>query len=108
MISDDEIEKAVDYLRDNARKAAQAKAERVYMDEYRKSVKSQIMREHIAEPLGAQEREAYADARYRQHLEVLKTAIEADEYHRWMLIAAEAKIEAWRTQQANNRGLGNL
>lgn len=108
MINDDEVEKAVDYLRDNARKAAQAKADRLYMEEYRKSVKSQIMREHLSQPLGAQEREAYADPRYKTHLEALRTAIEGDEYHRWMLAAAEAKIEAWRTQSSNNRGLVKL
>jgi hypothetical protein len=108
MISDDDVEKAVDYLRDNATKASKAKAERIYMEEYRKVVKSQLMREHDNKPLGAQEAIAYADPRYTQHLGVMKDAIEKDEYHRWMLIAAEAKIEAWRSQSANQRGLGKL
>jgi hypothetical protein len=105
LISDDDIEKAVDYLRDNGPKAAKAKAERIYMEEYRKVVKAQIMREHDDKALGAQEAIAYADPRYAQHLKTMKDAIEADEYHRWMLTAAEAKIEAWRTQQANTRAL---
>lgn len=104
MISDDDIEKAVDYLRANSRPAAQAKANRIYMEEYRKVVKAQIMREHEG-ALGTQEREAYSDARYKQHLEALKEAIEKDEYNRWMMVAAEAKIEAWRSQQANMRAV---
>jgi 16S rRNA G966 N2-methylase RsmD len=108
VIDDDDIEKAVDYLRDNATKAAKAKAERIYMEEYRKVVKSQIMRENDNKAIGAQEATAYADPRYTQHLVVMKEAIEKDEYHRWMLMAAEAKIEAWRTQQANNRALGKI
>ena len=108
MITDDDIEKAVSYLRDNAGKAAKAKAERIYMEEYRKVVKAQIMRENDDKALGAQEAIAYADARYGQHLKTMKDAIEADEYHKWMLTAAEAKIEAWRTQQANERALSNV
>lgn len=103
MITDDDIEKAVDYLRANARAAAQAKANRIYMEEFRKVVKSQIMRETLTDSLGAQEARAYADPRYKQHLEAMKEAIEKDEYNRWMMTAAEAKIEAWRTQQANAR-----
>ena len=105
MISDDDIEKALDYLRDNAAKAAKSKAERIYMEEYRKTVKGQIMRENDDKPLGAQEAIAYADPRYKQHLEAMREAIERDEYHRWMLIAAEAKIEAWRTQSSNSRAM---
>lgn len=108
MISDDDIEKALDYLRDNASKAAKAKAERIYMEEYRKTVKAQIMRENDDRALGAQEAIAYADARYTQHLKAMREAIEADEYHRWMLVAAEAKIEAWRSQQANQRAMGKV
>lgn len=108
MITDAEIEKSVDYLRDNARKAAQAKAERIYMEEYRKVVKALLMREVASESLGGQEARAYADKRYTTHLDALQGAIERDEYHRWMMVAAQAKIEAWRTQQSTQRVLGKL
>jgi uncharacterized protein (DUF2132 family) len=103
LISDHDIEKALDYLRNNATAAARAKAERIYLEEYRKVVKAQIMRENDDKALGTQEAIAYADARYKQHLEAMKEAIERDEYNRWMLTAAEAKIEAWRTQSSNQR-----
>lgn len=106
MISDDDVEKAVDYLRSNARVAAQARAERIYCEEFRKVVKSTVMREHQHLPLGAQEAIAYLDPRYVQHLEALRAAIEKDEYCRWMMTAAEAKIEAWRSQCANQRAEG--
>jgi hypothetical protein len=108
MITDDEAEKAVDYLRSNARAAAQAKANRVYMEEYRKVVKSQIMREQGAMPITAQETVAYADPRYIQHLKALQEAVEKDEYMRWMLAAAEAKIAAWQTQSANTRAVERI
>jgi hypothetical protein len=66
-------------------------------------MKAQIMKEHAGDPLGAQEREAYDDPRYREHLEAIKEAVYADEYQRFMRGAAEAKIEAWRTQCSNRR-----
>ena len=108
MINDADIEKAVDYLRDNATTAAQARANRIYLEEFRKTIKAEIMREHPSDSLGAQEAIAYAADRYRQHLLAMKDAIQQDEYHRWMMVAAEAKLEAWRTQQANSRALGKL
>lgn len=108
MIQDSDIEKAVEYLRENARSAAQAKANRIYMEEYRKVVKAQIMREHASAALGTQEACAYSDPRYTQHLQAVKEAVEKDEYHRWMMTAAEAKLEAWRTQQANQRALDKV
>lgn len=102
-ISDDEIDKALDFLRDNARDAAQARADRIYVEEYRKTVKAQIMKEHGKLSAVLQEREAYSDPRYIQHLEAIKDAVRSDEFHRFMRIAAEAKIEAWRTQSSNSR-----
>ena len=71
-ISDDEIDKALDYLRDNARDAAQAKADRVYVEEYRKVLKAQLMKEHSTLSAVLQEREAYSDPRYTQHLEAIR------------------------------------
>lgn len=102
-ITDDEIDKALDYLRDNARDAAQAKANRVYVEEYRKVIKAQLMKENGTLSGILQEREAYADARYIAHLEAIKQAVEIDEQHRFMRAAADAKIEAWRTQSSNSR-----
>lgn len=102
-ISEDEIDKALDYLRDNANAAAVARAERIYVEEYRKVVKAQIMQEHAAKALAAQEREAYADDRYMVHLEAIRQAVAADERHKFLLSAAQAKIEAWRTQSSNER-----
>ena len=105
MISDEDVEKAIDYLRDNADNAAKARAERIYMEEFRKSLKALIMKEHIDATVSAQEREAYADPRYQTHLEALRQAVYRDEKARFMRIAAEAKIEAWRSLSANSRAM---
>ncbi len=102
-ITDEEIDKALDYLRDNARDAAQAKADRIYVQEYRKVLKAQLMKEHAALSAVLQEREAYSDPRYVEHLEAIRQAVMADEGHTFLRAAADAKIEAWRTQSSNTR-----
>lgn len=93
----------LDYIRDHAKKYAKAKAERIYLEEYRKSLKAQLMSVHIGDPVNAQEREAYAHPDYAKHLEAMKFAIEEEEKYRWLLIAAQAKVEVWRSLEANKR-----
>jgi hypothetical protein len=103
MISDDSIDRALDWLRDNAVKAAKSKAERVYAEEYRKSLKATLMAHHKDKAIGVQEREAYSHPDYLAHLQAIKEAVQADEYNRWQMVAAQARIEAWRSMQANQR-----
>jgi len=104
MVTDEQAENALEYLRTNAAKAAKAKAERVYMEEFRKTVKSMEMQKHMDKAVTAQEREAYSSEVYQKHLEAMRTAIENDEYNRWGMVAATATLDAWRTENANRRG----
>lgn len=108
MISEDHIEKALDWMRDNCDAAAQARAERVYVEEYRKTLKAEIMREHPSLAVAAQEREAYADKRYIAHLGAIRDAVYTDEKNRFLRAAAEAKINAWQTQSANHRTMEKI
>ncbi len=103
MVSDESLEKALDYLRDTALDAANARASRLYLDDYSRVVKAMVMSEHLAEPVNAQERYAYSDLRYKNHLEALKLAIYEDEKARYLREAAAIKIEVWRSEQANER-----
>ncbi len=107
-MSDHEINPmaAVEYMIAKSGEYAQAKANRIYCEEYRKSLKSLLMKEAMVEgnaAANAQEREAYASPRYMEHLKALQAAVEAEEKLRWMLIAAEARIEVWRSQEASKR-----
>ncbi len=103
MVTDEALEKALDYLRDTAEAAAQSRANRMYLDDYSRVLRASIMSEHLAEPVNAQERYAYADVRFRNHLEGLKQAIYEDERNRFLREAAAIKIEVWRSEQANER-----
>lgn len=104
--SEIQIFKCLDFLRDQAKPFAQAKANRVYMEEARKSMKAVMMKR--AEESGAtsaamQEREAYASEDYLKHLEALRIAVEEEERLRWLMIAAQARIEAWRSLESSRR-----
>lgn len=103
MISTDDVERAVDWLRDNAAPAAKARAERIYMESWIKVVLAQEMQRHDGLPLAAQEREARVAGAYVAALDALRAAVEADEKARFLRDAASAKIEAWRTMEANKR-----
>lgn len=97
---------ALDFIRDHAPEYAQAKAERVYLEQFRKTCKALGMRD--AELAGhksavVQEREAYAQPAYMQVLEGLKAAVENEERLRWRMVAAQAKIEVWRTLESTRR-----
>ena len=105
MINEEEVNKALEWLVANADKAAEARANRQYLEDFSRTIKAEIMSEHITEAVNAQERFAYSDSRYKVHLEGLREAIKLDERYRWLKDAAIAKLDCWRTQQANLRGV---
>jgi hypothetical protein len=107
-MTDSEINifRALDFIRDNARPYAKAKSERVYLENFRKSKKALLMR--AAEIAGhksaaLQEREAYANTEYVEVLKALQLAVEEEERLRWLMVAAEARIEVWRTLESSRR-----
>jgi hypothetical protein len=94
---------AVDYLIEVAPKYAQAKAERVYLEEFRKSKKALLMQAHGDKPIGAQEREAYAHPEYIGLLGAIQVAVEREENLKWMMTAAQTRVEVWRSQESTAR-----
>jgi len=99
-------EDAAQAIRDKAAAYGEAKAQRVYLDEFRKSKKALLMKNALEmgyEAANAQEREAYADPAYLQLLKGLAAAIEKEETLRWEIEAARLDIEIWRTREATNR-----
>ena len=61
------------------------------------------MKQSTESTSAAQERDAYAHPEYLALLEGLKHAVETEEQLRWTLIAAQARVEIYRTQEASNR-----
>lgn len=95
--------KAIQYLIDTAPLYAKAKADRIFLDEYRRSRRAQLMSQAGTEVLGKQETYAYAHADYVGILEGIREAVEKEENLRWMMTAAQARIEVWRTEQYSAR-----
>jgi hypothetical protein len=104
LISDDDIERAVSYLRDSARDAAQARADREYISQYLKSKMAILMNGLNEGSEAMRERSARSHPEYLKLLDGYKEAVRRDEEHRFMRAAAEAKIDAWRTFSATARG----
>lgn len=102
-----DINAAVDYLYTHGAKFAEAKAQRVQMEEYRKSLKAMCMKKALADgrakTAASAEMEAYADSSYVEFLKGLEAAVEKEETLRWGLISAQARIDVWRSQEASNR-----
>lgn len=102
-----DLERRLHELREQAKKFAEAEAERVYLEHFRKSKLAILMkkyqRELGLETVNAQEREALADKEYLEVLEGLKEATRVAEENRWMLRIAMQGSSLWQTQQATLR-----
>jgi hypothetical protein len=96
-------QKAIQYLIDTSGLYAKAKADRMYLEEFRKSRKAQLQSQAGTEVIGKQETFAYAHPEYIQILEGIREAVEKEETYRWMMTAAQAKITVWQTMQYNAR-----
>jgi len=97
---------AIEYIFEQGKRFAEAKANRIYCEEFRKSLKAILMKRSIESAVNAQERDAYSDPEYVALLKGLKAAVEAEEEIRWGLVAAQARIEVWRSKEATNRAEG--
>ena len=68
--------------------------------------KALLMKEALAlkiETAAAQEREAKADPEYEALIRGLAAAVEQEETLKWHILAAEMRVEVWRSQEATNR-----
>lgn len=101
-MTDDEAMKCIDYIRDNAPKFAEAESDVVYIENYLKSLKSELMAEETG-TLGAKEAFAYSHPRYIEQLQGLREAVAIKTEIKWRMEAAKLKFEFWKTQQFNNR-----
>ena len=95
--------KAIQYLIDTAPLYAQAKADRLYLEEFRKSKKAHLMSQAGTEVLGKQETYAYAHSEYIEVLMGIKAAVEKEEKYRWLMTAAQARIEVWKVNEYTKR-----
>ena len=96
---------AINFMIKNSEAYANAKAQVVYLTEYRKTVKAIGFQRSLKNTMAEKEADAYTTVEYKTCVEGLKEAVEKAEGLRWMLVAAQARIDVWRSQEASNRGL---
>lgn len=106
MISQEDAERAVNWLAKEAVRMAQERAERLYMEQWIKTVKATIQCQQSGMSAAAAEVHALASPKYLAALQAFKEAVTADETNRFYIAAAEAKIDAWRSQESTRRAEG--
>ena len=105
MITEDRVEKAMQWLVDNAEAIASARAYRSMMEHKRKAVVALVMASHADKALGAQEREAHASEEYQAWLGEYQRAVTEDELLSARAEGAKELIRLYQTLSANARGV---
>jgi len=96
-------EKAIRYIQEHAEQYAKAKGDVAYTENYLKVVKAQEANKSTSTTIGGKDTDAYASEEYKQAILANKQAIEEEAHLKFMLIAAQARIEVWKTTQYTAR-----
>lgn len=94
---------AIDFIIKNAGKFAQAKSERIYLEQFRSTKKALLMNQCDEKAVNAREQYAYSHTEYQELLHGLKAAVEVEEMLKYQLEAARLRIEVWKTQSFADR-----
>lgn len=95
-----------------SKRHAEAEAEKSYLMEYRKSLKSLLMikaeKEDAKMPVAKQERYAYSHPDYQELLDGLKVAVEKSVRYRHQFTVMQMDFEAWRSKNARERAEASI
>jgi hypothetical protein len=101
-MTEEEAQKAIDFIRFEAPNYAKAKAERSFIEQFLRSKKSLLMSQESG-TLGAKEAYAYAHPDYIALLGGLREAVEQEETLKWKMEAAKLAFEKYKVEQFNMR-----
>jgi len=96
---------AINFMIKNAEAYSQAKAQVTYLTEHRKTVKAFGFQRSLKNTMAEKEADAYTTVEYKTCVEGLKEAVAEAERLRWMLVAAQARVDCWRSMEASNRAV---
>lgn len=94
---------AIDFIIKNAGEFAKAKAQRIYLEEFRKTKKALLMNQCTEKAANAREQYAYSHTEYQELLEGLRAAVEVEEELKWKLESARLRVEVFKTQSFSDR-----
>jgi hypothetical protein len=95
---------AIEFMIKNASKFAEAKANRIYLENYLKVIKATLALKCSETTIARAEQYALSHPEYKVALDGLKVAVEQEEHLKWWLLSAQARIDVWRTEEASHRG----
>lgn len=90
---------AIDFIKASAKQYAIAKGNAAYTDNFLKVVKSKQMNASSSSSLGQKEADAYASPDYHTAIVANQAAIEEEAHLKWLLTAAQARIEVYKVEQ---------
>jgi len=105
VITEQQLEDALTFMKKEASEYAKSKADRRYLEEFRKTLKARLFMNapESCKTDKSKESWAYAHDEYEANLVGLQVAVEWEEKLKWQLEAARIQCEIYRTQSANNR-----
>jgi 23S rRNA maturation mini-RNase III len=103
VITDEQVEDALTYLRDSAKAAAVAKAQARTLEKYLGVVEAQQKAKAAGRSNAAAQDEARASPEYREAITAWEEAVRRDSEFSMLREAASARIQAWQTMSANHR-----
>jgi hypothetical protein len=103
VITDAEVERALDYLRDAATADAQARADALYLEQWVKTERARLTTEQAGVSNAAAVAIAECHPEYLRALNAYKAAVTEDYRRRFLREAAAARVNAWQTMSANER-----
>jgi hypothetical protein len=108
-VTSDDVQKALDWLVNTADAAAEARADRLQLEDFSKALLASIevekQNQYPSAAGNALQRMALADERYEAHLAGLRDAVRKDERFKWLRDTAHAKVEVWRSLESTKRSL---
>lgn len=93
---------AAEFILKSARRYAEAKAERCFLEEKRKTLKALLMNESTGKTVSDREQYAYSHPNYQALLDSFKNAILEEETLRVQIKGAELTIELWKAETFSN------
>ena len=106
MITDDQVEAALEYLRDSAKPASVARAQAKTLEKYLGVVEAHQKVLNGARSNAAAQDQARSSPEYKQALDAWEEAVRRDGEFTMLREAASSRIEAWRTMCSNARAEG--
>tara|TARA_R100000750_G_scaffold43029_1_gene28409 strand:- start:82 stop:405 length:324 start_codon:yes stop_codon:yes gene_type:complete len=103
MIDEQSVERALHWMAENVGTLSKAISDRKYLEDFKKVKLSMLIQEAPPGTVSSKESWAFAHEDYEEVLQGLRAAVEQEAELKHMFTIAEARIEVWRTIQANNR-----